>query len=108
MLKLKLFDNTFVPTCSPQLGLRDAADLPKHSLIHFRAQGAVSAPIHWAAWQKPANVPGLDVNAGLVFTDETHAISAAVGAQGVALMSRQLIEAELREGRLVQPFGPEI
>ena len=53
-------------------------------------------------------VPGLDVSAGLVFSDETHAVSAAVGAQGVALMSRQLIEDELREGRLVQPFGPEL
>ena len=104
----KQFDNTFVPTCSPQLGLHHAADLPKHSLIHFRAQGALSAPIHWAAWQKLANVPGLDVSAGLVFSDETHAISAAVDAQGVALMSRQLIEDELRGGRLVQPFGPEM
>jgi len=102
----KLFDNTFVPVCSPQLGLQEAADLSKHSLIHFRAQGAVSAPIHWASWQKLANVPGLDVSAGLVFSDETHAISAAIGGQGVALMSRQLIEGELREGRLVQPFGP--
>ncbi|MHB0841660.1 LysR substrate-binding domain-containing protein [Stutzerimonas nitrititolerans] len=102
----KLFDNTFVPACSPLLGLRDVADLPKHSLIHFRAQGAASAPIHWAAWQKLANVPGLDVSAGLVFSDETHAISAAIGGQGVALMSRQLIEDELKEGRLVEPFGP--
>ena len=102
----KLFDNTFVPACSPQLGLRDPADLPKHTLIHFRAQGAASAPIHWAAWQKLANVPGLDVSAGLVFSDETHAISAAVGGQGVALMSRQLIEDELKQGRLVEPFGP--
>lgn len=62
----------------------------------------------WAVWQKQAQVPGLDVGAGLVFSDETHAVSAAVGAQGVALMSRQLIEDELREGRLVQPFGPEL
>jgi len=100
----KLFDNTFVPVCSPHLGLRDVAELPKHPLIHFRAQAALSAPIHWASWQKVANVPGLDVSAGLVFSDETHAISAAIGAQGVALMSRQLIEDELREGRLVQPF----
>jgi len=41
----------------------------------------------------------------LVFSDETHAISAAVGGQGVALMSRQLIEDELREGRLVSRSG---
>jgi LysR family glycine cleavage system transcriptional activator len=104
----KLFDNSFIPVCSPLLGLHDAAELPKHPLIHFRNQAAVSSPLDWAVWQKKAQVPGLDVGAGLVFSDETHAISAALGVQGVALMSRQLIEDELREGRLVQPFGPEL
>ncbi|QNI02811.1 LysR family transcriptional regulator [Halomonas sp. SH5A2] len=104
----KLFDNTFVPTCSPRLGLHDIAKLPLHPLIHFRPQGEVSAPLNWSLWQKHAKVPGLDVSAGLVFSDETHAISAAVGEQGVALMSRQLIKDELEEGRLVQPFGPEL
>lgn len=104
----KLLDNTFIPTCSPHLGLHDIAQLPLHPLIHFRPQGAVSAPLNWSTWQKHAQVPGLDVNAGLVFSDETHAISAAIGEQGVALMSRQLIEDELMEGRLVQPFGPEL
>ncbi|KPQ30982.1 LysR substrate-binding domain-containing protein [Halomonas sp. HL-93] len=103
----KLFDNTFIPTCSPHLGLHDATQLPLHPLIHFRNAGAVSSPLDWAVWQKLAKVPGLDVSAGLVFSDETHAISAAVGEQGVALMSRQLIKDELEEGRLVQPFGPE-
>ena len=104
----KLFDNSFIPACSPHLGLHDAAELPKHSLIHFRNQAAVSSPLDWALWQKQAQVPGLDVSAGLVFSDETHAVSAAIGGQGVALMSRQLIEDELKEGRLVQPFGPEL
>ncbi|WJN61095.1 LysR substrate-binding domain-containing protein [Pseudomonas sp. SO81] len=104
----KLFDNTFIPACSPRLGLQDAAELPKHTLIHFRNQAVVSSPLDWALWQKQAKVPGLDVSAGLVFSDETHAVSAAIGVQGVALMSRQLIEDELREGRLVQPFGPEV
>ncbi|MDH0893016.1 MULTISPECIES: LysR substrate-binding domain-containing protein [unclassified Pseudomonas] len=104
----KLFGNTFIPACSPLLGLRDAAELPNHPLIHFRNQAAISSPLDWALWQKQARVPGLDVSAGLVFSDETHAVSAAIGAQGVALMSRQLIEDELREGRLVQPFGPEV
>ena len=104
----KLFDNTFIPTCSPRLGLHDSTQLPMHPLIHFRNQGAVSSPLDWAVWQKWAKVPGLDVSAGLVFSDETHAISAAIGEQGVALMSRQLIKDELEEGRLVQPFGPEL
>nr|WP_024309001.1 transcriptional regulator GcvA [Pseudomonas sp. P818] len=104
----KLFDNTFIPACSPLLGLHDAAELPRHTLIHFRNQAVISSPLDWAVWQKQAQVPGLDVGAGLVFSDETHAVSAAVGAQGVALMSRQLIEDELTAGRLVQPFGPEL
>ncbi|NVF14554.1 LysR substrate-binding domain-containing protein [Vreelandella maris] len=103
----KLFDNTFIPTCSPRLGLHEVTQLPLHPLIHFSSQGAISSPLDWATWQKEAKVPRLDVNAGLVFSDETHAISAAVGEQGVALMSRQLIQDELEEGRLVQPFGPE-
>lgn len=102
----KLFDNAFVPTCSPGLNLTDPAQLPEHPLIHFRPQGASVTPLDWAGWQKRAAVPGLDVNAGLVFSDETHAIYAALGGQGVALMSRPLIADELAEGRLVQPFGP--
>lgn len=104
----KLFDNTFIAACSPHLGLHDVAQLPAHSLIHFRPQPTVSSPLNWAYWQKLAQVPGLDVSAGLVFSDETHAISAAIGGQGVALMSRKLVEDDLRDGRLVQPFGPEL
>ena len=104
----KLFDNTFAPVCSPYLNLNDPADLPRHPLIHFRPQGALATPLDWAGWQKRVKVAGLDVSAGLVFSDETHAISAALGGQGVALMSRPLIADELEEGRLVQPFGPEL
>lgn len=51
---------------------------------------------------------GLNVSAGLVFSNEAHVVSAAIGGQGVVLMCRQLIEDELREGRVVQPFGPEV
>jgi LysR family glycine cleavage system transcriptional activator len=108
MVAEKLLDNTFIPACSPLLGLSDINDLPNHLLIHFHSPSAGTGPVDWAGWQKLAKVPGLDVSAGLVFSDETHAVSAAVGAQGVALMSRELIEDELAAGRLVQPFGPEI
>ena len=108
MVAEKLLDNTFIPACSPLLGLSDINDLPNHPLIHFHSPSAGTGPVDWAGWQKLAKVPGLDISAGLVFSDETHAVSAAVGAQGVALMSRELIEDELAAGRLVQPFGPEI
>src|SRR3990167_453012 len=55
----KLFDNLFIPACSPHLNLHDVADLPKHPLIHFRPRGASSSPMDWAGWQKLARVPEL-------------------------------------------------
>ncbi|RZJ11624.1 MAG: LysR family transcriptional regulator [Rubrivivax sp.] len=103
-----LFDNVFVPACAPSLGLVHAADLPRHTLIHFEPRGGVSGPISWAGWQALAGVPGLDPTAGPVFSDETHAVAAALAGQGVVLLSRALVTDELARGSLVQPFGPEL
>ncbi|HYW58579.1 MAG TPA: transcriptional regulator GcvA [Polaromonas sp.] len=103
----KLFDNVFVPTCSPALKLKRVLDLQRHGLLHFESCNARSAPISWTGWQKLAKVRGLDPSVGSVFSDETHTISAAIAGQGVALMSRALISDELRQGTLVCPFGPE-
>lgn len=104
----ELFDNVFMPACSPALGVREHKDLLEQTLIHFDPPGAISAPVDWPAWQRRVRIPGLDASAGPAFSDETHAIAAALDAQGIALMSRALIEEELRNGRLVQPFGPEL
>lgn len=104
----KLFENVFVPTCSPQLGLREPTDLIGQTLIHFEPQQVTRFPMGWAEWQRLAQVTGLETGAGLRFSDETHAISAALDGQGVALMSRHLIADELERGRLVQPFGPDL
>jgi LysR family transcriptional regulator, glycine cleavage system transcriptional activator len=103
-----LFDNVFVPACSPKLGLRHVADLPRHPLIHFEPRGGKSVLATWAVWQAQAQVPGLDPGAGPVLTDETHVIAAALAGQGVALLSRALVADELDRGDLVQPFGPEL
>lgn len=104
----KLFDTTLIPTCSPKLVQQVEGDVTKYPLIHFRPQGVITSPMDWVGYQKVAQIPGLNIGAGLAFSDESHAISAAVGGQGVMLMSRQLIEDELTEGRLVQPFCPEL
>lgn len=104
----KLFDNVFVPACSPALKLRRPQDLPRHKLLHFGIQAGKSAPMGWPEWQKLAQVTGLDASVGTVFSDETHTVAAALAGQGVALMSRALIGGELRQGTLVCPFGPEL
>jgi LysR family transcriptional regulator, glycine cleavage system transcriptional activator len=104
----KLFDNVFVPACSPALKLKRAQDLARHNLLHFGTRAGKSAPMGWLEWQKLAEVKGLDASVGTVFSDETHTVAAALASQGVALMSRALIGDELRQGTLVCPFGPEL
>jgi LysR family glycine cleavage system transcriptional activator len=49
-----------------------------------------------------------DPRSQLRFSDESHAIQAAVAGQGVALLSLSLVEDELMAGRLIQPFGPVV
>lgn len=104
----RLFDNLFAPVCSPTLGLQRPQDLLRRTLLHFDPPGGGGRAMGWAAWQASAQVPGLDAVAGPVFTDETLVINAASEGHGVALVSLPLVEAELRAGTLVQPFGPTI
>ena len=104
----KLFDTTLIPACSPGLYRHAGKEISRYPLIHFRPQGIFISPMDWPGYQKLTGVADLNIDAGLAFSDENHAISAAVGGQGVMLMSRQLIEDELTEGRLVHPFGPEL
>ncbi|SFI84796.1 LysR substrate-binding domain-containing protein [Caulobacter sp. UNC279MFTsu5.1] len=103
-----LVDDRFAPVCSPSLGLTDARDLVAHALIHaeWRHPGA-DAPT-WRLWARQAGMAGLDVEAGPRFTDDSHAIQAAVAGQGVVLASLTLVADELAGGLLVQPFGPAL
>lgn len=104
----KLFDNVFIPACSPTLDITRHDDLHRHTLLHYQPPSHSGALLSWASWQKLARVADLDISAGLVFSDETHTITAALDGQGIALMSKALIADELARGRLVQPFGPDL
>jgi len=108
MHAVKLFDNVFIPACSPALGLRRRSDIVRATLLHFEPRAGRSMPLGWPQWHDKAKVKGLDAAAGPVFSDETLTISAALGGNGIALMSRALIGDELARGALVQPFGPEL
>lgn len=97
----------FGVVCSPALGLREPADLIATTLIHSEWRRRDLQP-DWRRWQAPAGVAGLDVEAGLRFSDESHAIQAAIAGQGAVITSLLLVEDELARGVLVHPFGPVI
>lgn len=103
-----LLRTRFAPMCSPALKLRKPADLARHPLLHFQWQPVFREPPDWAAWRRAAGMGALDVSRGTTFTDETHAIDAAIAAQGVALLNTALVADALARGTLVMPFGPEL
>jgi LysR family transcriptional regulator, glycine cleavage system transcriptional activator len=107
----ELMRERYAPMCSPALGLRRARDLPKHRLIHCDWQPNAQAPAVWPRWFDEAGLAqpkarSRSAASGLSFSDETHALLAALAGQGVALLSLTLTAGELASGALVQPFGP--
>ena len=95
----------FAPVANPSLSLSSAADLRRAPLIHFGWRRVDPANPTWDAWFKAAGLPAAPVP-HLLFSEEGHAIQAAVAGQGVALLSLVLVHGEIEAGRLVQPFGP--
>jgi LysR family glycine cleavage system transcriptional activator len=98
----------FAAVASPRLGLKRPGDLRSATLLHFDWHRADPRNPTWRRWLKIAGIEGVDARAGLRFSDETHAIQAAVAGTGVALHSLLLVSDELATGTLVVPFGPEI
>lgn len=98
----------FAPMCSPRLKLRHLGELSRHPLLHFQWQSALPDPPDWPRWGRQAGLGHMDFQRGVIFSDETHAIAAAIAGQGVALLNTALVADELIQGALVQPFGPQL
>jgi LysR family transcriptional regulator, glycine cleavage system transcriptional activator len=104
----RLLRGTFAPVCSPTLGIRRASDLGRHPLIHFEWRHLSERAPSWPRWFTAAGLAYPKGRPKLVFSDETHAIQAALAGQGVVLASMALVGADLASGALVQPFGPTL
>jgi LysR family glycine cleavage system transcriptional activator len=98
----------FVPMCSPSLGIAGPDQLGKTPLLHCEWYRQGPETPTWEHWGEIAGIRGVDWSKGVTFTDESHAIQAAIAGHGVALLSPLLLAPELEIGSLVQPFGPAI
>jgi LysR family glycine cleavage system transcriptional activator len=103
-----LVTDRFAPVANRRLGIRKPSQLKSATLLHSDWHRKDPRNPTWANWLKLAGVEGVDPRAGLRFSDETHAIQAAVAGTGIALHSLLLVAEELKTGTLVVPFGPEI
>jgi LysR family glycine cleavage system transcriptional activator len=109
-----LIVDRFAVVASPRLDVRTYADLVRLPRIEFDwRMPDVSTPT-WARWARRARrvLPRARAKdrAGstLRFSDESHAIQAAIAGHGVALLSLTLVTEELRTRLLEIPFGPII
>ena len=105
----KLMDDEAAPLCSPKLlagpqPLRRPQDLKHHTLLHDETPSLDD----WGAWAAAAGVPELRTDAGPGFSDASMALEAAAAGEGVAMGRLSLARADLRSGRLVEPFGPRL
>ncbi len=101
-----LLQDRFAPVASPTLKVANASDLSRRTLIHFDWEQPLPVDLTWTAWARAAQLPELNTEAGIRFSDESHAIQAAVAGQGVALLSLVLIEQELKLGVLESRLTP--
>lgn len=103
-----LCDELFGVVCSPLLRVTEPRDLDDNTLLHAEWHLQSDRTPNWRRWKQEAQADWLDIERGPHFTDESHAIQAAIAGQGVAVASLVLLRDELASGVLVQPFGPVI
>lgn len=102
-----LLAERFGVLCSPHLGIANADDLKRATLIHTEWKRPGLAP-DWRRWVRLAGARDLAVEEGPRLTDDGHALQAAVAGHGVVIASLVLARPEIDAGLLVHPFGPEI
>jgi DNA-binding transcriptional LysR family regulator len=77
-----------------------AADLNSVQLLH-----SATRPEAWANWQEHASIPRFQPRGETTFEHFYLSLQAAVAGVGVAIGPHALVVDDLREGRLVAPFG---
>jgi len=110
-----LFSDQYIVTCSPSLvsdacALEDLVDFP---LIHFDWKRPDPDAPTWPRWVAEArtahpHIAFPDPESGIRFSEEIHAIEAAIRGQGLALLSDRLVSKELEHGTLCRPVQFEI
>jgi LysR family glycine cleavage system transcriptional activator len=108
----EFLSDSFWPVCNRELltaGLKSAADLRRHVLVHcYWSPSDLGAPT-WQRWLAVArckwrDVPEFKDMDHLSFREELHAIEAVIAGQGIGIFSNVLVAHELAAGTLVKAF----
>lgn len=99
---LPLFLETIGPVCTPELArrIREPADVLDTPLLH-----TASRPAAWDHWAHACGVTLDPRQPGRRLDQLGHMLEAAAAGLGVGIAPRELVQADIRAGRLAAPLG---
>lgn len=103
-----LLKDRLAPVANPALHVSDAFELVDQPLIHFEWHRPLPVDLTWRAWMRAAGIETIDLTSGIKYSEESHAIQAAIAGQGIGLVSLVLVEEELKLGLLKIITGPTL
>jgi LysR family glycine cleavage system transcriptional activator len=91
------------PAISERVGqLSNLEDLMGYPLLHVDWRMQERAAPTWKRWFEFHGVTDVDVDIGMRFSMEEHAIKASIAGMGLALATRAFVHDDLKAGRLVR------
>ncbi|MEA9388959.1 LysR substrate-binding domain-containing protein [Acerihabitans sp. TG2] len=99
-----LYEDRFTLVASPSLAIKRLDDLTSVTLFHVDNRHVPSCAPSWQNWRDRIGPATLNIEAGLHFNDETHALQATIAGLGVAVVSKLLAQDFIRQGVLTAPF----
>jgi len=102
-----LFDVESIPVISPKLAEEGKAITKPSDLLQYTFLQEENRTI-WDQWLANANVPDNETKRGPIYADGGLVMQAALAGQGVAIIDKTLAAAELKSGRLIQPFEQSV
>ncbi len=107
---VSLFGEVMTPVCSPSLRkqaarpLKRPEDLQFHTLLHTDNHGDAQIP-DWGLWLRAMRIEHIKPAGSLHFSDYDQMIQAAIRGQGLALGRIPLLNALIKERKLLAPFS---
>lgn len=97
-----MFPDDVVAVCSPSIASSISTDMSTAKLLCFAAHD------HWPCWFSAKGLTGYNKLDRVSFSHLMLALDAAIAGQGIALGPLQLVEHDLRQGRLVRVHGDPV
>jgi LysR family transcriptional regulator, glycine cleavage system transcriptional activator len=101
----RLLQASLVPICAPSLAAKIARQAMPRALRRVTRLVLYTAPDDWRTWLESAGITDFERQPTVKFDNYLLAIEAAIDGHGVAIAPQFLVEADLKSGRLVKPFG---